>query len=119
MELSEFVAESLRQIIDGVTLAQEYASRKGATVNPNNMWYRADQGVVKIQDRETGAFIQEVNFDVAVTATDGTKTKGGIGVFVGTVGLGSQGQSEAVKESVSRIKFTVPLALPVLKDQKG
>ncbi len=118
MELSEFISESLKQIIDGVTVAQEYASSKGAKVNPSNIWYRADQGTVKIQDRDTGAFVQEVNFDVAVTAKDGTKTKGGIGVFVGAVGLGSQGQSEELKQSISKIKFTIPLALPVSQVQQ-
>jgi small neutral amino acid transporter SnatA (MarC family) len=56
---------------------------------------------------------------VAVTATDGTKTKGGIGVFVGAVGLGSQGQSEELKQSMSKIKFTVPLALPISQEQQG
>lgn len=115
MELREFVAESLRQLIDGVAVAQEYATENDAKVNPTNIFYRADQGVIKIQDRETGALVQEVNFDVAVTATDGTKTKGGIGVFVGAVGLGSQGQSEASNQSISRIRFSVPLALPVAR----
>ena len=112
MELREFVAETLRQLIDGVAVAQGYATEHGATVNPSDIWYQADQGVVKIQDRATGALVQEINFDVAVTANDGTKTKGGIGVFAGAVGLGSQGQSEASNQSISRIRFSVPLALP-------
>lgn len=121
MELREFVAESLRQIIDGVAAAQTYAAEQGATVNPSDIWFRVDQGVVKIQDRATGALVQEVNFDVAVTATDGTKTKGGIGVFAGAVGLGSQGQSEASNQSISRIKFSIPLSLPTLQvsNKKG
>jgi len=119
MQLRDFVAESIRQIIDGVRTAQDYAAEHGSKVNPSNIWYRVDQGVVKIQDRDTGAIIQEVNFDVAVTTTDGTKTKAGIGVFVGPVGVGSHGQSEASNQSVSRLQFSVPVALPVTSEKKG
>ena len=115
MELKDFVAETLRQIIDGVKVAQEYGIGQGATVNPNNIFYRADQGVVVLQDRETGAIAKEIEFDVAVTVIEGTQTKGGIGVFVGPIGIGSQGQSNVSNQSISRIKFSVPVVLPVIK----
>ena len=57
--------------------------------------------------------IETIEFDVAVTVTEGTQTKGGIGVFMGAVGLGSQGQSSNQNASVTRIKFSVPLVLPI------
>jgi len=115
MELRDFVAETLRQIIDGIKAAQEYSSDKGAKVNPKKLYFRTDQGSVKLQDRSTGALVQEIDFDVAVTTTEGTQTKGGIGVFVGPIGLGSQGQSNVNNQSVSRIKFSVPLLLPLME----
>ena len=54
----------------------------------------------------------EIEFDVAVTATDSTETKGGIGVFVGAIGLGSTGQSNHEGQSISRIKFQIAVDLP-------
>ena len=56
--------------------------------------------------------LHPIEFDVAVTTTEGTETKGGIGVFVVAVGLGSQGKSDATNSSSSRIKFSVPIFLP-------
>jgi hypothetical protein len=56
----------------------------------------------------------DLEFDVAVTAQEGTATKGGIGVFAGAIGLGSQGQSTAANQTVSRIKFAVPVLLPTI-----
>ena len=56
--------------------------------------------------------MQAVKFDVAVTATEGTGTKGGIGVVAGVFALGSQEQSSAEVSAVSRLKFAVPIALP-------
>ena len=37
MELREFVAETLKQVVDGIAGAQAYTSQKGATVNPKGM----------------------------------------------------------------------------------
>ena len=53
-----------------------------------------------------------VSFDVALTATKETGTKGGIGVVAGIVSLGSAGQSSNENTSVSRVKFDVPVSLP-------
>ncbi len=55
---------------------------------------------------------QMINFDVALTVTEGTGTKGGIGVVTGIFTLGSAGQSEAESSTVSRVKFAIPVVLP-------
>jgi hypothetical protein len=89
MELRDFVAETIKQVIDGVVTAQQYATSKGAHVNPA-INFRTDQGM-QMFDRETGQPIQLILFDVAVTAVEGTKTQGGIAVFAGAFGAGSKG----------------------------
>ena len=57
--------------------------------------------------------MQSISFDVAVTATKGTKTQGGIAVFTGMIGLASKGQSEKSNETLNRIQFSVPVSLPI------
>ena len=111
MKLNEFVAETLKEIIDGIVEAQKYYSAKGGTVNSANISYSTVEGT-QIVDRHSGQLGQMIEFDVAVTTMEGTETKGGIGVFVGAMGLGSQGKSDASNTSVSRIKFSVPILLP-------
>jgi hypothetical protein len=49
---------------------------------------------------------------VAVYAKEGTETKGGVGVVVATIALGSQGKSKEDTGSESRIQFGIPLMLP-------
>jgi hypothetical protein len=98
LQLRDFVAETIKQVIDGVTIAQEYATGKKAIVNPRTSRY--------------GDPVQSISFDVAVTAAKGTKTQGGVAVFSGVFGLGSKGQSEKNNATVSRIQFSVPIALP-------
>jgi hypothetical protein len=112
VKLEDFVSETLKQIVNGVRTAQDYAMENGASINPSTLSFRTDQGEVRLYERKTGRIAQEIDFDIAVTTTEGTKTKGGIGIFVGPVGLGSQGQLDSTNSSMSRIKFKVPMLLP-------
>ncbi len=117
MELKEFVSESIKQIIDGVNEAKQYGIENGATVNPRR-WGWNSSNVQAKYDQETGAAIETIEFDVAVAVAEGTKTKGGIGVFMGAVGVGSQGQSDNQNSLVSRIRFSVPIVLPCTDNSK-
>lgn len=111
VSLQDFVSETLKQVIGGVVVAQDYAKDKGAYVNPYLM-PSGDGKISRLRHSETGTFPGSVDFDVAVTTVKGTETQGGIGIFVGPVALGSKGQSESSSSSVSRIKFSVPVAFP-------
>ena len=91
VRLEDFVAETLKSIIAGVSEAKQSASDHGAIVNPGT---NSSHGISGAWHRTTGTLIQSVEFDVAVTTTAGTKTKGGIGVFVGPIGVGSSGASD-------------------------
>lgn len=111
MDLKEFVAQTLTQIIAGVRDSQASAKEHGAEVNPHLNTSHGEAG--KQGFLWSGeAYAQVVQFDVALTVSEGTGTKGGIGVFAGAVTLGSSGQSKAESSSVSRVKFSVPLVLP-------
>lgn len=99
MELQDFIDETLKQIIRGVKSAQESAIELGAKVNPRG------GSIVEMHN---------IHFDVVVSTNEETETKRSIGVFVGSAGsLGSQGQSDVTSSSMSRIKFSIPVKLPV------
>jgi len=113
MDLKTFVAETISQIVEGVSDAQMNCKVAGSYVNPLLASTDARLG-------EHGLFIaqggtaQLVQFDVAITATAGSGTKGGIGVVVAAFTLGSTGQSSQENSASSRVKFCVPLTLPTL-----
>lgn len=117
MELREFVKTALTEIMNGVKDAQLGAKNPSeGQVTPSVLQQGTSSGVLNVP---TGCllsaqkqFIQSVKFDVAVTIEQGTETKGGIGIFMGAVGLGSQGESTTSQTSVSRIKFEVPVSFP-------
>lgn len=111
IELKTFVEESLKQIIDGVRTAQVHALEKGGLVNPIGVWQQV-AGDWRLMEGEVDRFGQNVQFDVAITANEDSKASGGIGVFVGAFGVGSKGETGEAASSMSRIQFSVPLALP-------
>ena len=98
MKLEAFVAETLRSLVAGVKQAQGEVSGMGAKVNP----YRGSTEAVQV-----------VQFDVELTTVEGTTTEGRLGVFVGPVGAGTRGQSDASTHSVGRIRFSIPVELPI------
>lgn len=112
MNLKEFVSATLQQLMDGVHDAQENVAGDGE-VNPNIwMHQRKDAAARGILESDSGKWIHMVQFDVAVTVAESAGVKGGAGLVVGPVVLGSKGESAAETSSVSRIKFEVPVAYP-------
>ena len=111
MDLKEFVTETIIQIVSGVAEAQSQSEAFGAKVGPRltgSSAHKVQQGVLSSE----GGNAQMVQFDVALTAKEGTGTKGGIGIVAGAINLGSTGQSNEENSSISRVKFSVPISLP-------
>ena len=118
MELQSFISKSLVQIAKGIGEAGKELEGTTAIINPECVSATAGIGDKSVYGylEDKGTFkraVHEIFFDIAVTAAKGTETKGGIGIVVGAIALGSQGRSGAEKSSYSRIKFKVPMALPV------
>lgn len=109
MQLKDFVSQTLKEIVEGVIEAQKTTSVNEGHINPE-----IDRSSVDPTMRiaANGRLIESVEFDVAVTVDEGTGTKGGIGIFIGALALGSQGESSNKNSSINRVKFTVPILLP-------
>ena len=103
MELKDFVAETLSQIIEGVRTAQ--AGEDGANVNAGMSG--ANFGGHLVNFGEFGVATR-VDFDVLVTA----ETKGGAGAKLSVFGVGVEGGGGHTAGSANRISFSVPVRLP-------
>ena len=118
MDLTTFIKEALVQIARGIEQANVALGDSTAIVNPRSI-DPSVSNTTKVygffNDKEPSKYyriVQEINFDVAVFATEGTETRGGVGIMVATLGLGAQGKSQAGSSIESRIKFTVPMVFP-------
>jgi hypothetical protein len=120
MDLKDFIQQTIVQISLAMEGANEELKDHGAIVNPRDVSpsqvdkYEIYGFLLKSEEsHEYRRPVHLVRFDVAVTATDKEGTKGGIGVVVGGLVLGSQGQSSAEASSHSRLSFAIPVAFPV------
>lgn len=111
MELKDFIAETLQQIVEGTKAAQDSIQEHGAAINPNLIGDYKEHAKHGLLLSGTGKVAQLVQFDVALEVKEGKGTKGGVGVVAGVFALGSQGQSNAESSSLTRVKFCVPLSL--------
>ena len=108
MNLQDFVKTALVDIVVGVANANAELKQHGSEAGSIPVY-----GDVKgLRTDNNGKQIQTVEFDVALADSSSTDTKGGIGVLLGAVNLGSHGASRGESSSTSRIKFSVPLVLP-------
>ena len=111
VELKDFVRESLVQIVEGVREAQGEAVKSDGQINPVDLSIKIGSGATVSYSRD-GRIAQLCEFDVAVSATEGSSAEAKIGVFSAIVGAGAKGQIGEQAQTLSRTKFTVPLLLP-------
>jgi hypothetical protein len=102
MDLKTFVSTTLVQIVEGVADAiRQVSERKIAgAINPMPEDYLRGQA-------------KDVQFDVAVTVTDTSEGSAGAGIKVASfIEIGGKGSKATTSEAVSRIQFSVPVAVP-------
>lgn len=124
MELKDFVARSLTDIIKGVSEAQAaiQTPRKdlGGQVNPriDSTSRREIKGRLETQDNYQP--VQMVEFDIAVTVSEGSgeEGKGGIRVL-SIIDVGGKIDSKRENVTVSRMKFSVPVSFPIPDEGNG
>jgi hypothetical protein len=92
VELAEFVQKTIEQVINGVAASCKHAKASNAHIGKQNY--------------------TPIEFDVAVTVTEGSESKKGGGITVWGVGANAEGKSATTNSSVSRIKFSVDVSLP-------
>lgn len=107
MELKTFIKQSLIEIVEAVSEAGKTVAEHGARLNPNAEGWADDySGHVNPAD------LQQVDFEVAVTAEDTTGIDGKAGIKVFSFEIGGGGSHQAAVGSVSKIRFSVPILLP-------
>lgn len=106
MELKTFIADTLVQIVEGVSdAADRLSGQDNAYVNP----------LVLAQGHTDP---KPVEFDVAVTVQDKMAGGGKAGLKVMAIEVGGGGMEKST-EAVSRIRFAVPVSLPAKRPREA
>jgi len=110
LKLQDFITTALTEIVAGVAAAAKEATSHGALIGSMPLYGHVKEAKIVTTDDDRP--VSQVEFDIVLAEASGTSTKGGIGVLLGSVALGSQGASHGDTSSHSRVKFSVPIAFP-------
>lgn len=115
MELKEFVTDVLQQINDGIIEAQ----KAGIFVNPRKKHHGVKQSFYYTIDGENyEESLQTVDFEVGLT-NEAESGGGKIGVsFASIFSVDAEGGGKTSNSSVTRIRFSIPMLLPVYKSHE-
>ena len=96
MELKEFVTKTILDVIEGVRDAQ-----------------LSNKTTAQINAATAGRKIENIDFDVALSVTDGNEKDRGITVSIPSISkAGSFGRKESRETTEQRVKFSIPVAYP-------
>jgi hypothetical protein len=116
MDLKDFVATTLKDLVEGIVEAQKQVEVHGAHINPGNLMRNvSDVGENSIWDNRDNNYARVVSFDVALTIEEGTSTNGKVGVAIGVFKLGAGGSSDNRQLAVNKVQFSVPILFPASK----
>jgi hypothetical protein len=110
MELKEFVAETLVQIVDSIVATHSNIKDKGACVNPARLSSSSDDYILGTEDRLR--LVSTIDFEVSLTETEGKEAGARIGVFFGSAGAAGKAKYETGSNAVNKVKFSIPILLP-------
>lgn len=107
MDLQSFVKESLVQISKGIEQARDTLLKDQVIVNPRNV--KLDGHTTEL---EYAPSVQDVHFDLAVTAGEAVGGSGGLGIIIAPLTLGFLSKFRESSTTSSRIQFKVPIVFP-------
>lgn len=114
MKLEEFITESLLQIVNGVLDDQRQDLPFNAEISPYIRVDNVKGDEKRMKPQYSWQHATPIKFDIAVTVE---QTKGGIGIVAGALALGSQGKTDKLNNSISRLQFEVPVIMPHYKEK--
>ena len=113
MELKDFIVETISEIVDGVSELQKKYESSNATICPANASLRqnGDMYVRNSRAKSDYSFPQQIEMDIAICVNEKDGSKSGIGIAK-ILNVGVSNESEHTNNTVSRIKFSIPVILP-------
>ncbi len=114
MELKEFVTQTLTQIIEGIKDAQEQTKDSGALINPKTY---GDTGLIVEGTKSEIRNVQSVKMNVALTVTENSGNKSGIGVVASVFKAGVSKEDSDTNTTTSHIEFNIPVSFPISENK--
>lgn len=114
MELKDFIKETLIQIAQGINEAQEELAETDCIINPRDI---KEDGFANVRIKDKRHTVQCVDFKIALTSTTEAADKTGIGVMLGSFGIGGNKTTSDGNTSNTNISFSIPVVFPSIDNE--
>lgn len=114
MELKDFIKETLIQITQGISEAQVELEETDCVINPRDIKEDGFANVIIKNKRHT---VQCIDFKIALTSTTESADKTGIGVMLGSFGIGGNKSLSDGNTSNTNISFSIPVVFPSVDNE--
>ena len=116
MELKEFIKGTITSIVEATSELQDEFESQSVLINPPSA--QSGGNVFQVgSENYTLRRVKEVDFDVAVTTSDESSKGAKAGIKVFSAEIGGSGKKSKGTENVSRVRFSIPLALKPTKEE--
>jgi hypothetical protein len=109
MDVQDFIEKTLTQVVNGVNKAKVNIKPSGALISSKDV-RPLREGTT--YNTSTGNLVNLVEFDIAVTVNEKDTDGANAGIKIVGLSIGGGLQKESLNQTVSRIKFSVPLTFP-------
>lgn len=116
MELKDFLKDTLTQIATGINETNKELTSLNSFVVSSNIW--GEKVLSYIVKNDVKHLVTNIDFDIALTVTKVDSEKEGTKIGISVAGLdlglgvGSEHKGENQNQTISKIRFSLPLALP-------
>ena len=116
MDLKEFISETISAIADATSELQAKYETEDVIINPPSA--QSGGEVFQLESANyTMRRVQNIAFDVAVTAASEGKGGAKAGIKVLSIEIGADGAKSVKAEQVSRVSFQIPVTLKPSKQE--
>lgn len=118
MELKDYISETIKQIVIGISDAKTAVEGMDVIINPDKTVGEKGEFWVPLKDSmslriERRVQLIEMEIQIGLSESDTTSVGGKVGISVFSFGANSEGQKENTNQN--RVKFSIPICLPVTK----
>ena len=109
MDLKDYIKNTITAISEAIIESQEEFKSKGVIVNPEKV--EIGKNGEKLLRSDGWRYVQNLEFDILVSAEDSSGAKGSGGLKVaGLLNIGARLEETTNQQQANKIKFTIPVA---------
>ena len=119
MTIQEYTQDTVTQIVNAICEINKQVNKHGAFIAATDILEANSNSITSMlgatDENGDEHLITNIEFDIATTVSESKGNERGAGIKVNVLNLGINTRKEAQSQTLNRVKFSIPLAIPLPK----